>query len=340
MVTVDGAGSVWANPYTTFDFDLGPAVGTTSTLNVTNGAVFSVAKANMYVGGLSNGPAGIGRVRVASGGPLTAPNLTVWSTGTLEIGAGAVLHIIGGEFKGFLTFDGGVLRAIANTTLTPDTIFDFGTVGLVDSNGFTCTLSGVLGGIGGVTKINSGTLILTNGDNYYEGGTIVTAGILSVMNETGSATGIGPVQVNAGTLSGSGIISGAVTVGTGSGAGAFLAPGQGAAKPVTLTIQSSLTLKADATYKWKLNTKRAGADKVIANGVTTDSGASFTFKGLGEVALTPGTIFTVIDNTAATPIAGTFSNLADGSTFTANGNNFQADYEGGDGNDLTLIVVP
>jgi hypothetical protein len=48
----------------------------------------------------------------------------------------------------------------------------------------------------------------------------------------------------------------------------------------------------------------------------------------------------VIDNTSGTPTAGTFANLADGSTFTVNGNTFQASYEGGDGNDLTLTVVP
>jgi hypothetical protein len=48
----------------------------------------------------------------------------------------------------------------------------------------------------------------------------------------------------------------------------------------------------------------------------------------------------VINNTAATPIAGTFSNLADGSTFTVGSNNYQVNYEGGTGNDLTLTVVP
>jgi len=61
-------------------------------------------------------------------------------------------------------------------------------------------------------------------------------------------------------------------------------------------------------------------------------------RGLAVIA--PGTVFTVIDNTAATAIAGTFSNLADGSTVTAGNNTFQADYEGGDGNDLTLTVMP
>jgi hypothetical protein len=56
--------------------------------------------------------------------------------------------------------------------------------------------------------------------------------------------------------------------------------------------------------------------------------------------LVAGLILTVIDNTAATPIAGTFSNLADGGIVTVNGNNLQASCEGGDGNDLTLTVVP
>lgn len=82
------------------------------------------------------------------------------------------------------------------------------------------------------------------------------------------------------------------------------------------------------------------ADQVNATGVRIESGALFSFVGLGNSVVDPGTVFTVISNTAATPISGTFSNLADGSVFTANGKNFQTSYEGGDGNDLTLTVVP
>lgn len=74
--------------------------------------------------------------------------------------------------------------------------------------------------------------------------------------------------------------------------------------------------------------------------MTIRSGAQFSFADLGSSTLTAGTVFTAIRNTAATPIAGTFANLADGSTFTVGSNTFQASYEGGDGNDLTLTVVP
>jgi hypothetical protein len=74
-----------------------------------------------------------------------------------------------------------------------------------------------------------------------------------------------------------------------------------------------------------LKTKRAIADKVIANGVTI-SGARVSFVSCGNSALSPGTVFTVIDNSAATPIAGTFSNLADGSSLVADGKTFQVSY--------------
>lgn len=40
-----------------------------------------------------------------------------------------------------------------------------------------------------------------------------------------------------------------------------------------------------------------------------------------------GTVFTVIDNAAETPIASTFSNLADGPTVTRRRNTFRASYE-------------
>ena len=61
---------------------------------------------------------------------------------------------------------------------------------------------------------------------------------------------------------------------------------------------------------------------------------------MGTSTLPIGTVFTIINNTAAGRIAGTFSNLADGAMITVGPNNFQANYEGGDGNDLTLTVVP
>ena len=114
---------------------------------------------------------------------------------------------------------------------------------------------------------------------------------------------------------------------------------RGQKKPATLTIQGALTLN-DATYIYKLDTKRVKADEVIANGFVIDRGAKFSQRPNGTDALTVGQIFTVISNTSASPIAGTFRNLAKGKIIIVNGGNLQASYNGGDGNDLTLTVVP
>jgi autotransporter-associated beta strand protein len=216
----------------------------------------------------------------------------------------------------------------------------------VGSNNLSTTFFGKIqdGGFGGgsggsLTKSGSGKLTLSKASTYT-GGTTVSRGALRVTNGTGSATGTGTVQVNAGTLGGTGIITGAVTVGTGSSSGAIILPGNSATAPGILTINSALTFNSLSTYKCVLNRSTLIAGEITALGVTINSGASFTFVDVGTGTLTVGTVFTVINNTSADPIFGTFGNLADGSVITSNGNNFQASYTGGDGNDLTLTVVP
>jgi fibronectin-binding autotransporter adhesin len=187
----------------------------------------------------------------------------------------------------------------------------------------------------------NGTLTLT-GANTYTGGTTIVSGAVAatplVKTTHGSGTGLGPVLVTGGTFGGGSNIAGAVTIGDGTGAAAYLAPGING--PGTLAIHNRLTFRADATYNCEFDTTKSKADQVIANKVTIESGALFAFVGKGSQALPVGTVFTVIKTMASDPIGGAFANLADGSAFTANGNNFQVSYEGGDGNDLTLTVGP
>jgi len=208
----------------------------------------------------------------------------------------------------------------------------------IGGNGLSTTFSGVVQGNGSLAKTGPGILTL-GGANLYLDGTTVNQGTLLVSNRAGSGTGA--VSVNAGTLGGSGIIAGAVTVGTGSGAGALLTPGFGTNKQVTLTIQSGLAFNSDATYTYtfKSNRSRVPTDLVIANGVTINGG-TIAISSSSQNRIRRGTVLTVISNTSANPISGTFSNLPDGGIVTVNGNNFQVSYAGGDGNDLTLTVVP
>ena len=216
----------------------------------------------------------------------------------------------------------------------------------VGRNNVTTTFNGLIqdGGISGGTggsfaKVGSGTLTLGTA-NIYTGSTSLNGGTFTVENTSGSATGPGAVQVNAGNLGGSGIIAGPVTIGANNAARPHLAPASGTRAAATLTIQSNLTFNSNGGYSYLLREKgrRAEADRVNANGVTINSGATFNFLPRISGTIAAGTAFTVISNTSGSPISGTFSNLADGAIITVGSVNFQANYEGGDGNDLTLVV--
>jgi autotransporter-associated beta strand protein len=266
---------------------------------------------------------GLGGTILIEGDPVLEPcQFQVFGNGTLDlINATGTIAIGSLSGSGIVLLDGHSLT--------------------IGSNNFDTIFSGVIQESGALTKAGTGTLTLT-GANTYTGATTVSAGTLIASNVSGSATGTGAVNVNAGTLGGKGIIAGATTIGTGSGTGAFLAPAAGSTTQATLTIQNALPFKADATYTYTFRAKRnrARADKVIASGVTINSGAMIALSGQTQGSLTQGLVLTLISNTSANPISGTFSNLADGGIVTINGNNLQASYSGGDGNDLTLTVVP
>jgi fibronectin-binding autotransporter adhesin len=311
-------------------------------------------------GGAVSGAGGAQLVFEQSAGkpPPTAGNATLIANGGLGGGAGGLI-----EFTGRTLGDTARVEVFGDGTLDMSFRLRGATIGSIEGSGLvflgafklsvgsndaSTTFAGLIqdgggnGGTGGsLHKTGMGKLVLTNA-NTYTGGTTIKHGKLLINNTSGSGTGSGPVQVNGGRLGGKGTIAGAVTVGTGISSGAVLSPGyqHGANKLGALTIESPLTFNADATYEAELNSSSNTADEVIANGVTINSGAQFSFADLGSGTLTPGTVFTVINNTAATPIAGTFSNLPDGSIFTSNGNTYQVSYEGGDGNDLTLTVIP
>jgi autotransporter-associated beta strand protein len=276
-----------------------------------------------------NGGIGEGGFCVIDGpGAGGTPRIEIFGNGTLLLTGITRAKINVGSIEG----DGSVQLTQRSVLVT-------------GGNNLSTVFSGVIQDLGPLQqgtleKAGTGTLTLT-GVNTYLGGTTLDSGALVVSNATGSGTGTGAVTVSAGTLGGKGIISGVVTIGTGSGGGAFLAPAFGSRTQVTLTLQSSLTLQSDATYTCtlKANKNKARTDLVIANGVTINS-AALAITGTTQGRMKRGTVLTVISNTSANPISGTFSNLADGAIITVNGNNLQASYEGGDGNDLMLTVVP
>jgi autotransporter-associated beta strand protein len=354
--TVPGAEGGWV------EMDVGTCAGTKF---IANGATVADCQAGQIYAygaeqdtrlGLATFTANGGNGTNAQGGLIDVFHLPL-SSGTAVIARGGTNGGLGGTIlledtddapvPEFRVFGNGTLD-LTNLTANSITIGSLAGNGMVllaghslsvGNNNLSTTFSGVIQDSGGLTKAGTGTFTLT-GVSTYTGNTTVSAGVVVASNRNGSATGTASVNVNAGTLGGKGTVQGAVTIGTGSGAGAFLAPSAGSNQPVTLTLKKTLSFKADSTYTCKLNTNNARADEVIAKGVTIAAGAQLIFQAVANKRLTAGTVFTVINNTSATPISGTFANLPDNSTFTSGRNNFQVSYEGGDGNDLMLTVVP
>jgi autotransporter-associated beta strand protein len=118
-----------------------------------------------------------------------------------------------------------------------------GPIWRIGARNTTNTYAGTIAdaGVTSLIKTGTGAFILSGANNTYSGGTTINGGTLIASNSAGSATGYGPVTVNAGgRLAGNGIIGGAVTVNFG---GAF-APGT----PLgTLTLSNNLTLASGST---------------------------------------------------------------------------------------------
>ena len=143
--------------------------------------------------------------------PAARPGWRFSATATWTL----VCHDAPGLTTGSIEGDGDVFLGANNLT--------------VGTNNLGTTFSGLIqdggtnGGTGGsLTKAGTGKLTLTK-SNTYTGDTTITDGTLQVTNTSGSATGTGSVQVNAGTLGGTGIISGAVTVATATSASNLIA---------------------------------------------------------------------------------------------------------------------
>lgn len=194
------------------------------------------------------------------------------------------------------------------------------------------TLSGVISGPGGFSKVGTGQLTLS-GPNTYTGTTTVSAGTLLANNAT--ALGTGPVTVAGGTLNvanGISLNSGTITINTGtladgaaativnavtSGSGAHnIAPGgliiAGVGQPGALTI-GTLTLNSNANLRFDLSTPAGNNDSVTVSGSN-----AFTFSGTGKATITLDTIptapgnYNLINYNGTSPGTGVFQ-LAAGS---------------------------
>jgi autotransporter-associated beta strand protein len=218
---------------------------------------------NVTFGGLISGT---GSLQQIGSGTLILPNANIFSGGTFIL-SGTVA--VGNDFSlgsGFVGLVHGAKLAFTQNGLNiPNAIFLGVAAGTIDTGANTETLSGVISGADDLTKIGSGTLILT-AINTYSGPTNIDAGTLDV---TGSIAKSSLTTVGKGAaLTGSGTI-GAVQI----NAGGMLAPGNGT-PGTSLVIAGSLAFASGAAYLVQVNPATATDAKV--KGAATLTGATVT----------------------------------------------------------------
>jgi fibronectin-binding autotransporter adhesin len=119
---------------------------------------------------------------------------TTINGGTVSVGNDNNL----GDPSGGLTFDDGTLLTTAGITSSRTVTLNTGG-GTVDTNTFDSTLSGVIGGVGRLTKNGLGTLTLS-GVNTYSGGTTINDGTVSVSNDNNLGDVASTLTFDGGTL--------------------------------------------------------------------------------------------------------------------------------------------
>ncbi|MBB3237327.1 autotransporter-associated beta strand repeat-containing protein [Phyllobacterium endophyticum] len=198
------------------------------------------------------------------------------NAGTLQVASDGNL----GDAAGGLNLDGGTLNNMAAFASARGVVLEAGG-GILETDA-DLTLSGLVGGTGGLTKAGSAALILS-GNNIYSGPTTVSAGGLYVDGDQSGATGPVSVQVGAG-LGGNGVIGGDVAVAD----GATLSPGSANGTPGTLAISGNLALSSGSILNYSFG--EANVPGGTLNDLTT-VGGNLVLDGTLNVSVSTGGTF-------------------------------------------------
>lgn len=219
------------------------------------------------------------------------------------------------------------------------------------AGGSSLSISGILSGSGSLKKTGAGTAVFSGG-NTYSGATAVAAGRLLIHGDQTTATGAITVESGA-TLGGRGAAGGSVTVLS----GGTLSPG---ASVESLAV-GAVTLSGTSTFYYEVDSSAslsAAADLLTANGnLSIEPGSILEFADLASEpsSFAVGTKFTLISYGTNTWDGGLFSyqftQLSNGTVFTAGLNSWQINYNdstGGanftadqlPGSSVTITAVP
>ncbi|MFD0893914.1 autotransporter-associated beta strand repeat-containing protein [Luteolibacter ambystomatis] len=332
---------------------LGPGTLTLSAINAyTAGTIIDAGTINLTTGGGSG--AIRGNVTINAGATLKVSvadalgynqnfrtgNLTL-NSGTIDIQhtgnnsptsvgitlAGGTITGMAGSKMDLRNNGAGDTSVTTNASATTSTI-SLTTLGMAGQTNTTFTIAA------GTTASGIDLLVSANLVNTAGAGVAVTPSYNVVkagaghMRLAGANTYTGTTTINAGTLSGTGSATSALTV----NAAGTLAPGSG----IGTWAAKSATFVTGATFKAEINSTAVTADKLAAAGAVDLGGATLNLTDLGTGTLAGGTKLTLVDYTGGS-LTGTFAGLAEGSTVTLGANNFTLSYV--DSSKVTLSVA-
>ena len=207
------------------------------------------------------------------------------------------------------------------------TILDLGANDLtLDVSGGTISLLGKVKGSGNIIKSGSGKakIMLTPDAAGYTGGLTASAGEVSADSSTGMN-----ITLSGGTLKGSG------TVGNVAMSSGKVAPGNSPG-----VINTGNLDYTGGSFDVELGGKAAGEfDQTNVTGtVKLGSATTLNIALVNSYAPAVNDSFVIVNNDGSDAVEGTFSGLKDGAkvygTYT-----YQINYDGGDGNDVVLLVT-
>jgi autotransporter-associated beta strand protein len=335
----------------------GASVAAGATLNLNN---FSDSLADLSgAGTISFGSTGGGTLTVGANnssttfaGVLTGTGTFVKTgTGTLTISSNsAIPSTVAVNVNGGTLALGATVQSTGPVSVVGGSIT--GTTGSLSSPSYTLnngTVSAQLGGATSSLTVNGGHSYLS-GTNSYGGSTQVNSGILEIQ-PSGRLTATSGVTVAtgaslidngavnsgvgvAGALSGTGSVTGTVTINS----GGAISPGSDTS--IGSLATGPLTLTAGGSYHLTLNSSNSTADTISATGaISLGTGvATLAVTDLFAKTLLFGTTFTILQST--TGVSGYFANLSQGALLTIGANTYQISYTANSGRSVTLSVVP
>ena len=199
-----------------------------------------------------------GTINVTGGGEFRVLNFAGYPNATINLS-----NNVTADFQGIVDPNGttlaiGQLSGVASSKLLGGTATNGEVLTWsIGGNNIDATFAGQIGeqdtnATTAIQKIGSGKWTLT-ASNFYNGGTLVSAGALIANNSSGSATGSGDVEVASGaTLGGTGAIAGSISI----DGGATFAPGNPTG---TLSIGGDLNFDSAANLQFALGSSSSSA---------------------------------------------------------------------------------